>query len=317
MLAVAPSAPGDALAIGRSSRVVKALTLTRRQPISDPFPYVVREPARGRAMYYRVVLRCRVRFGSRGSGYGYINAVTDRDVSASIEIARERPSTGEPKTTVSLVNAWGARRYATRQRSMQLALTNYVRVSGSRPGRHALRFQLQRYDGLDIERVEVLPLSGVFPTRVPPVPLSLGIAPGSGSPTVGKPVRLRLELSNAPGAPKARSIVVTVASDRYLQVVKRPPLRWGDLGAGRGKEAIVTVVPLASGERRLTVHARSVTVGSAAGEVVIEASGRHNDDERTAPGRELKVAALIGCIILAIGFGSRLGVRRRRGRTAR
>ena len=118
----------------------------------------------------------------------------------------------------------GLIRRSTARRTIEIRYTNYLQNAGVRPGSNTLAFTLETLGGLGVERVEVLPDSGLEVTRSSPARLVLEPVLSDRKVRVGEQFEIGFELRNE-GDLAARDVVIGIAAPAAGLTVRPPAAR--------------------------------------------------------------------------------------------
>jgi hypothetical protein len=212
------------------------IVLTQQRPLSRRVPFSIprsRDPTR----HYQVISAFRLHYGDgEGGGAGYVNTLTGKGVSSSVEFKTKQDGRGL-LTTWNTVGVHGTRRYTTRRQAIRVRFTNYFVRSDARPGRHALRFQLEAFDGFPVSRVVVFPhRSGVRSTTVPPYTLRLSLSTVRES---SRRTTVKLDIINF-GPRPARQVELVVLSGSCARARPSASRRLPTIGGRRVRTTTFT-----------------------------------------------------------------------------
>ncbi len=290
--------PVDLHALGAQGPVI----VTPGESRSAPLEYEIPRTS-GRRQYFRIRFDFLIEMEARPVGsFGYVNALTDEAPSASAEFKIRGDRRG-PLVAWNTVNVRGQRSHRTRERVIRVSTWNYVLNAASRPGRHTLRFQLERYRGLDVKRVTILPSTRLQRTYEPPFTLRMRVHPPR---RYAKRSKVGVDLINI-GSGRARKVSVEANPDDCAAVIKPAVRKVADI---RGKRVRMTSFSFRRRSRRacaVQIAARS-SVGSATADFSLPAYA----SSPPVASREGGPASLwAGLLLLPIAAGA-LALRRRR-----
>lgn len=146
------------------------VVLTERHRRSSAIPFRITPRLHERYPYIHLVFRFRIVFAARsGRGTAYVNMLTGSGSSAQAEFLAARRH-GRFHLAWDIVSVAGERAYRSTRRAARVTYPNYMLFADAAPGRHTIRFRLERYAGLHVERVVVSCRTTVRPTRHVPLP---------------------------------------------------------------------------------------------------------------------------------------------------
>jgi hypothetical protein len=239
--------------------------------------------------------------GPGGSaGNVYLSASTNGYTSAQATL--KRASAAGPVKVNTLDEIEGEVEHATRSRTVDIDFTNYLQTRGVKPGRNTLRFSLSRFGRLPVERVLILPGSGVRATHLTPTRLVLSAPASVLRGTVGDTLELGYRLTNRGDTP-ARRVVYGLdrgASREELSSPRRLIRRVPALPGGGEIKGTFKVTAEAPGSYRLRLRAGSGNVGeihSVTQDVLI--ASKPDEPSRLLPSL-VGVALLSGGALLAL-----------------
>lgn len=221
--------------------------------------YSFRLPAgasQGPDVWYTVQLSYRITFAAdSGAGFAWVLADTNGRTSAQIEYTVGRGAGGlrVRETSVDIVNGQREKRF--RGRTSEVRFRNYLQRGGVRAGTNELTFRVEQEGAARVERVEVLPESGVYRTGSSPYPLRIvpGLAAGRIEP--GSTFRLVAALDSRTGE-VLRDVAVQPAWDRRtLELISPRVQRYAMLA--KRVEAAFEFRALSAGKHRIDVLADS------------------------------------------------------------
>jgi hypothetical protein len=204
----------------------------------------------GPARWYTIRLRAALRL-ARGSGDCLLSAATDRATAAQIEIQTH------PRSAVVSSLGWiqGRRRLVTRARVVQLDFRNYLQVRGVRGGANPFTLTLELLHGRCLERVRLLPGSGIATTRARPDELRFLVPTQVLTATSGRRLTIPYELARRGGWPD-RGAVVALSVPRGWRVDGPRSQRFRRLDDGR--RGAFRVTPTTTGTSFVGVRAMRV-----------------------------------------------------------
>lgn len=218
-----------------------------------PLPAGARQ---GPDVWYTIRLRYRITFAAdSGAGFAWVMADTNGRTSAQVEytVARDAGGLRVRETSVDIVNGQLEKRF--RGRTSEVRFRNYLQRGGVRGGRNELTLRLEQGGAARVDRVEVLPESGVYRTGSSPYPL--GIAPRlvAGRLQPGSTFRLVVALDSRTGE-VLRDVAVQPAWDRRaFELVSPRVRRYATLA--RRVDAVFEFKALTAGRHRIDVLADS------------------------------------------------------------
>lgn len=222
-------------------------------------PFVFRLPAgarQGPDVWYTIRLRYRITFAAdSGAGFAWVMADTNGRTSAQVEytVGRDAGGLRVRETSVDIVNGQLEKRF--RGRTSEVRFRNYLQSHGIRGGRNQLTFRLEQGGAARVERVEVLPESGVYRTGSSPYPLRIAPRLAAGRIQPGSTFRLAVALDSRTGE-LLRDLAVQPAWDRRaLELVSPRVRRYATLA--RRVEAVFEFRALTAGKHRVDVLADS------------------------------------------------------------
>lgn len=171
-----------------------------------------------RTGWYELRLRARVVFGvDRGRGNAYLSADTNRRTAAQIRFRSRGPAHPVAWDAVGIID--GTQRGLLR-RSSVITFRNFVQDKGIHGGENTLSFRVETLGRPGLERVTVLPGSGVYRTPSGPARVVLDVRK-SGALRAGKPATLEVVVRNT-GMRPATQIGVGLDGAAGLGVTLEP-----------------------------------------------------------------------------------------------
>lgn len=237
--------------------------------------YILPENAtQGPENWYVIHLNFLIEFNEQSEdGRCYVSALTNDYSCAQIEFETKRVDNSLiiDWNTVDVLN--GDIAYSTSSLSMNVSFSNYLQISGVKPGLNILTFKLEQYEGVEVGNLRVFDDSGIEYTPLSLPNLVMDVDLPESSVEVGDTFTIRFVVQNTGDLPAKEVVVRVLYPEQTLELIGEASYSVQSLGTSiegcfefraltEGQHEVIIDVQTKSGIRRPSAHIE-VPVGPA------------------------------------------------------